>query len=284
MAIQFRNVSFLYNKRSSYVLRDINLKINSQNDFIALIGRIGSGKSTLVQLMNGLLIPSEGEIEIFNQKINSKTPYQKIIPLRQKIGLVFQLPEYQLFETTVLKDVMFSPKNFNKNDLESKKIAIQMLKLVGIDKDLFHVSPFKLSGGQKRKVAIAGVLAMNPSILILDEPTRGLDIKNKIEIMTILKQANQKDKKTVIYITHDIDLAAEYANKIIFLEKGEVLFSGYKKDFFLYQNLSKFGFYKPQIFQIMDFLKQKINLPFVPQYSFQELMKYLKTFYKKNSN
>ncbi|MDV3196333.1 MAG: ATP-binding cassette domain-containing protein [Candidatus Phytoplasma stylosanthis] len=287
MAIQFENVTFYYNGKSKIdpVLKKINLKINAKNDFIALIGKIGSGKSTLVQLMNSLLIPKEGYIEIFNRKIDKKTSTQLLTSFKKKIGLVFQFPEYQIFENTVLKDVMFGPKNFNMTNEEAKRKAIEALTQVGLEEELFDSSPFKLSEGQQRKVAIAGILAMEPSILILDEPTRGLDIDSQKQIMSILQKKNQKDNKTIIFITHDINLVSEYANKVILLEKGKIIFYGYKEDFFHNVELSKFNFIEPRTFQILKFLNKELEIPFEYKYSSLDLFKYLKEVcesYKKN--
>jgi energy-coupling factor transport system ATP-binding protein len=284
MEIQFKNVSYYYDKKNIYAVKDINLKINKNNEFIALIGQIGSGKSTLVQLMNGLLIPSEGEIEVFGQRINSKTSEKKLSSLRSKIGLVFQFPEYQLFETTVLKDVMFALKNLKINNFTSEHKAISVLKRLGIEEDLFAYSPFKLSGGQQRKVAIAGILVMEPAILVLDEPTRGLDVKSQIEIMNFFQELFQIEKKTIIFITHNIDLVAEYANRVIFLEKGKIIFDGSKEDFFMNKNFNQFENYQPQTFKLLNFLQKELNIPFVPTYSFEELLKYLKKFYKGNND
>ncbi|KXT29135.1 ABC transporter family protein [Candidatus Phytoplasma oryzae] len=277
MGIQFTNVSFSYNKKEKkYVLKNINLKINPKNEFIALLGKVGSGKSTLVQLMNNLLLPSKGYIDLFGKRINYKTSNKELFLLKRKIGLVFQFPEYQLFETTVLKDVMFAPKNFNKSNLESEKIAIESLIKVGISKEFFNISPFKLSGGQQRKVAIAGVLSMEPSILILDEPTRGLDSKSQIEIMNILKKQNKNEKKTIIFITHNIDLVAKYASKVLLLDKGEIIFYGKKDYFFMPKIMNQCNFSsEPQSFKILNFLNKKIGIKFELKYDFKQLLNYL---------
>lgn len=276
MAIQFKNVTFYYNKKEKPALNDINLNIESKDDFIAIIGKIGSGKSTLVQLMNGLLLPSKGYLDIFGEIIDKRVLPQNLISLKKKIGLVFQFPENQIFENTILKDVMFGPKNFNKTDAEAKEQAIKALKQVGITQDLFEKSPFKLSGGQQRKVAIAGVLALEPSILILDEPTRGLDVCSKKDIMNFLKKTNQKKRNTIIFITHDMDLIAEYANKIILLDKGKIIFFGPKEDFFQNHNLSQFGLSEPQTFQLLKFLNHELGIPFEYKFSYEDLLKYLK--------
>ncbi|WCA22293.1 ATP-binding cassette domain-containing protein [Candidatus Phytoplasma oryzae] len=284
MGIQFTNVNFAYNKKEKeHILKRINLKINAKKEFIALIGEIGSGKSTLVQLMNSLLLPTDGYINIFDKKINFKTPNKELFFIKKKIGLVFQFPEYQLFETTVLKDVMFGPKNFNKSNLEAIRIAISSLKKVGIEQDLFNVSPFQLSDGQKRKVAIAGILAMEPSILILDEPTRGLDSNSQIEIMNFLEKKNKKDEKTIIFITHDIDLVAKYANRVIVLEKGNIIFDNSKESFFNKKEIYKYSFFQePQSFRILKFLNQKMGIKFETKYSFEQLLEYLIEIYKNN--
>ncbi|QTX02806.1 ABC-type cobalt transport system ATP-binding protein [Candidatus Phytoplasma luffae] len=279
MGIYFRDVTFSYNKKSNPVFEKINLKIDSQNDFIALIGKIGSGKSTLVQLMNGLLTPNEGCVDVFGNKIDKKTSPRDLISFRKKIGLVFQFPENQIFENTVLKDVMFGPKNFNKNDDEAKQKAIEALEQVNFPNDLFENSPFRLSEGQQRKVAIAGILAIEPSILVLDEPTRGLDGNNQRQIMEFLQQKHKKDKKTIIFITHDINLVAEYANKILFLEEGKIAFFGSKEDFFDdEQFFSRLNFLVPRTFDILKFLNKKIGIPFEYKYSYIQLLKYLKKF------
>ncbi|KND62763.1 ATP-binding cassette domain-containing protein [Candidatus Phytoplasma phoenicium] len=274
MAIQFNQVNFCYHKKNKYVLRNINLKIVEQNQFIAVVGTIGSGKSTLVQLMNGLLTPSTGYLKVFKQNIFPNTSSKKLFLLKRQIGLVFQFPEYQLFEISVLKDVMFAPKNFGSNEVEAQKKAIKALQQVNIDSSLFHCSPFSLSGGQQRKVAIAGILAMNPKVLILDEPTRGLDIKSQIDMMDILTKQYQEEQKTIILITHDIDLVAQYAHQVLLIDKGKILFFGSKENFFQ-QNTT---FVAPQTFKIMKLLSQKMQIPFKPHYSRTSLLKYLKKF------
>ncbi|MEZ0180065.1 ATP-binding cassette domain-containing protein ['Camptotheca acuminata' phytoplasma] len=282
MGIHFKDVVFYYNKKNNPVFNKINLKINARSDFIALIGKIGSGKSTLVQLMNSLLVPNEGYIKVFDQKIDKRTSLQDITSLKKKIGLVFQFPEYQIFENTVLKDVMFGPRNFKKTKLEAEQKAIEALKQVGIESDLFESSPFRLSEGQQRKVAIAGILAMEPSILILDEPTRGLDVDGQKQIMNILKNKNENDKNTIIFITHDIDLVAEYANKVLFLDDNEIKFFGSKEDFFTSFSLEKLNFLIPQNFKILKFLNKELRIPFDYKYSYSDILKYLEEICKGN--
>ncbi|MDV3166905.1 MAG: ATP-binding cassette domain-containing protein [Vigna little leaf phytoplasma] len=280
MAIQFNNVNFRYHKNDKYVLKNINLEISSHNEFIALIGRIGAGKSTFIQLLNGLLTPTSGFIKILEQSIYPNTSSKKLLLLKQKIGLVFQFPEYQLFETNVLKDVMFGPKNLNYSKFEAEQKAIKALRQVNIKSVFFHCSPFHLSGGQQRKVAIAGILAMNPQILVLDEPTRGLDIQNKLDIMAILKKQNEIENKTIILVTHDMDLVAQYAHKVLWLDEGKVLFFGLKNDFFNQPNIKLLNLVEPQTFKIMKLLEQKLGIPFKPYYSSFDLFQYLKRFLK----
>ncbi|MGA0447761.1 MAG: ATP-binding cassette domain-containing protein [Candidatus Phytoplasma pyri] len=279
MAIQFEKVKYFYDKKKKSSLKDINLSIKAECEFIALIGKIGSGKTTLAQLMNGLLITDIGKIIIFNQLINSKTKKKNLVALKKQIGLVFQFPEYQLFEISVLKDVMFAPENFTNNYELSKQKSIQVLKKIGISEDLFDKSPFQISDGQQRKVAIAGILAMEPDILILDEPTRGLDSISKKNIMNFFQEIYKKQKKTIIMITHDIDLVAEYASRILFLEQGELVFDGNKEDFFESDGFYKFNLDYPQTFKILKHLQQTIGIPFEYKYCFKTLLEYLKKIY-----
>lgn len=278
MAIQFNHVNFGYHKKEPDILRDIHLKIVNKNEFIAVVGKIGSGKSTLVQLMNGLLTPTAGYLKVFEQNIYPQTSSKKLFFLKRQIGLVFQFPEYQLFEISVLKDVMFAPKNFGFNEKEAQKKAIKALQQVNIEPSLFYCSPFSLSGGQQRKVAIAGILAMEPKVLILDEPTRGLDIKSQIDMMNILSKQYQEENKTILLITHDIDLVAQYAHKVLWLDKGKILFFGPKEEFFQQST----DFFEPQTFKIMKMLEQKMKIPFQPHYSSVSLFNYLKKFLKSN--
>ena len=193
MAINLRDVKFVYyypkKKEPRYILKDINLNIDSKDEFIVIVGKSGAGKSTLVQLFNGLLLTNEGEVNVFGKKISNKKNIS-LKDVRKKVGLVFQFPEYQLFEETILKDVSFGPKNFGiANYLEEAKKA---LELVGIGEELYETSPFSLSGGQQRRVAIAGILASNPDVLVFDEPTVGLDPLGKKELLSLLKEINEK--------------------------------------------------------------------------------------------
>lgn len=232
MGINFQNVDFKYAKKASKKqLDNINLSIDAQNEFIFIVGHTGSGKSTLVQHMNALLFPTSGKIKIFDLNVvrKKKTPLK---PIRKHVGLVFQFPEYQVFETTVLDDIMFGPKNFGQTKEQARSQALEAAKLIGISDDLLERSPFTLSGGQMRKVAIAGILAVNPDILILDEPTVGLDPKTKDELMQLLVDIQQKTNKTIIMISHDMNIVSAFAKRILVMHQGKLVFDGHKDDLF----------------------------------------------------
>lgn len=231
MGINFSNVGFKYDVKASNTLYDINLQIDKNNEFITVLGHTGSGKSTLVQLMNALNLPSSGSIEVLGTKIDEKNkPLLK--PIRKSVGLVFQFPEYQLFEETVLKDVMFGPKNFYKGLVDEKEMAIKALKMVSLDESLYERSPFNLSGGQMRRVAIAGILASDPDILVLDEPTVGLDPRGKSELMEMLVNIQKDTSKSIIMITHDMNVVAKYAKRCIVLNNGRIVYDGPKNEMF----------------------------------------------------
>ena len=232
MIIELEHVTYIYNPGTAgerQALRDINLSIQA-GEFIALAGSTGSGKSTLVQLLNGLKLPSSGRILYDGQAAgNDKKELQK---LRCRIGLVFQYPEYQLFDETVLKDVSFGPKNKGLSEEEAKNKAKEALAMVGLTEETFDKSPFDLSGGEKRRAAIAGILAMDPEVLILDEPTAGLDPSGKEEILNLVRHYQQESRCTVIMVTHNMDEAAEYADRIIVMQNGSVLLDGVSRDVF----------------------------------------------------
>ena len=226
MQIEVKNVSYTYyvSKNEFFkALENVSFTIE-KSDFVAVVGKTGAGKSTLMQILNGLLLPSEGEVIIddFVVSKDKKRRSKKLFLLRKKVGMVFQFPEYQLFEENVLKDVMFGPKNFGFNEGEAKQVSIEALKNVGIGENYFLRSPFELSGGEKRKIAIAGILASNPDILVLDEPTAGLDPSSKIEIMNLIKKLNNEGK-TIILVTHDMDVVMNYAKKVVVLNDAKLI-------------------------------------------------------------
>jgi len=225
MPIKYVNVSFTYNAKTPFsyeALSDVSLEIKD-GSFTAIVGKTGCGKSTLIQQLNGLLIPTSGEV-IINDYIVAKSRKKrtkKIKELRKLVGIVFQFPEYQLFEETVEKDVAFGPKNFGLNNEEALKNAHEALALVGLDESLYKRSPFDLSGGERRRVAIAGILALKPNILVLDEPTAGLDPRGAREMMKLFKGLHEKGT-TVILVTHDMNIVLEYSDTVIVMEDGEV--------------------------------------------------------------
>lgn len=223
MSITFKEVEHIYSENTPFAyhaLKGVNLKITDQS-FTAIIGQTGSGKSTLIQHINALLLPTSGSINIDEYLITATDKPSKLKPLRKKAGLVFQFPEYQLFEETIEKDIIFGPMNFGVSEEEAKKIAHNVLKTVGLDESYLNKSPFDLSGGQKRRVAIAGILAMNPDILILDEPTAGLDPQGTNEMMSLFKRINESGK-TIILVTHDMNHVLQYCDEVVVINHGKV--------------------------------------------------------------
>ncbi len=233
MGIALENVSFTYQEGTplaSTALSDVSLTIED-GSYTALIGHTGSGKSTILQLLNGLLVPSQGSVRVFDTLITSTSKNKDIRQIRKQVGLVFQFAENQIFEETVLKDVAFGPQNFGVSEEDAEKIAREKLALVGIEESLFDRSPFELSGGQMRRVAIAGILAMEPAILVLDEPTAGLDPLGRKELMNLFRKLHQSGM-TIVLVTHLMDDVAEYANQVYVMEKGRLVKGGKPSDIF----------------------------------------------------
>ncbi|WP_438831709.1 energy-coupling factor transporter ATPase [Streptococcus pluranimalium] len=255
MGISLKNVSYTYQAGTPFegrALFDIDLKIE-KGSYTAFIGHTGSGKSTIMQLLNGLNIPTEGTVYVDDFEIASSAKPKDIKSVRQKVGLVFQFPESQLFDETVLKDVAFGPQNFGVSVEEAEDRARQSLKQVGISEDLFDQNPFDLSGGQMRRVAIAGILAMQPEILILDEPTAGLDPRGRKELMTLFKQLHDSGM-TIVLVTHLMDDVADYANYAYLLEKGQIVAQGSPVD----------------LFQDVAFLEEKqVGVPKITKFAYQ---------------
>ena len=236
MGIILDNVSYTYQEGTpfaSVALSDVSLTIED-GSYTSIIGHTGSGKSTILQLLNGLLVPTEGSVRVFDTLITSTSVNKQIRQIRKQVGLVFQFAENQIFEETVLKDVAFGPQNFGVSVEEAEVIAREKLALVGIDESLFERSPFELSGGQMRRVAIAGILAMEPKILVLDEPTAGLDPIGRKELMTLFKKLHQ-DGITIVLVTHLMDDVAEFADQVYVMEKGKLVKSG--KPSLVFQNV-----------------------------------------------
>ena len=236
MGIQVKNIFYTYQKKATnatQALADVSLEIKD-NDFLAIVGETGSGKSTLAQMFNALLVPDKGDVLVNDYVINFKNrKSKKLRGLRKQVGLVFQFPEYQLFEETVEKDVAFGVKNFGVKGEEAIKRAHEALKQVGLDESYFKRAPFDLSGGEKRKVAIAGILAINPDILIFDEPTAGFDPQSSKDLMNLITEFHNNGK-TIIIITHDMDLVNTYTKRVVMLERGQVTFDGTPNELFAY--------------------------------------------------
>mgnify|MGYP000796560666 CR=1 FL=1 len=257
MSLRLENVSYIYGKGTTTetaALKNINLEIEKE-EFVAIIGHTGSGKSTLIQHFNGLEKATEGNVyyndkNIYDSDFNMKE-------LRCRVGLVFQYPEHQLFEETVLKDVCFGPLNQGLSKEQAKERAIEALKLVGMREELYESSPFELSGGQKRRAAIAGVLAMEPDLLILDEPTAGLDPAGRDKILNQIKMLHERKKIGVILVSHSMEDVANYAQRIIVMNKGEVKYDDTpEKVFKNYRELERIGLAAPQITYIMHQLRE----------------------------
>ena len=267
MGINFQNVVFKYSKKASKnILNNISLDINKNDEFIMIVGETGSGKSTLVQHMNALLLPTSGEIHIYDKVIKPKSKI-KLKEIRQKVGLVFQFPEYQLFEDTVLKDISFGPKNFGKSKDEAISLAKAASKSVGISDEILAKSPFNLSGGQMRRVAIAGILASDPEILILDEPTVGLDPVGKEDLLNLLKEIQEKTHKSIVMITHDMDNVARFAKRVIVMNKAEIAFDGAPQELFNNDEiLESYNLDLPECAKYAKALKEKglINYQDIP--------------------
>ena len=228
MAITFKQVEFTYQPGTPFetkALTDINVTI-PDGSYTALIGHTGSGKSTLLQHLDALLKPTSGTVTIGDRVITPTTSNKDLKRLRQHVGIVFQFPESQLFEETVAKDIAFGPQNFGASEADALKLAAKMLTLVGLDTDLLQRSPFDLSGGQMRRVAIAGVLAMQPKVLVLDEPTAGLDPQGRLEMMDMFARLRHEQQLTIVLVTHQMDDVANYANNVIVMDHGRVVKTG----------------------------------------------------------
>ena len=258
MSIKLENVSFTYSPNTAFevhALKNMNLEIRD-GEFIGLIGHTGSGKSTLVQHFNGLMKATSGAIYYNGENIYAEGYSMK--NLSSKVGLVFQYPEHQLFEVDVLSDVCFGPKNQGLSKEEAEARAKEALQMVGLKEKYYKQSPFELSGGQKRRVAIAGVLAMEPEVLILDEPTAGLDPKGRDEILDQLKRIHEERNITIILVSHSMEDVAKYVGRIIVMNQGEAMFDGTPKEVFShYKELEAVGLAAPQVTYIMNALSAK---------------------------
>lgn len=255
MGISLENVSYTYQSGTPFERRalfDMTVTIKD-GSYTAFIGHTGSGKSTIMQLLNGLYLPTSGQVKVDDTIINSQSKNKEIKPIRKKVGLVFQFPESQLFAETVLEDIAFGPQNFGVSKEEAEQRALESLKLVGLSDELRDQNPFDLSGGQMRRVAIAGILAMQPDILVLDEPTAGLDPQGRKELMSLFKQLHLSGI-TIVLVTHLMDDVADYATAVNVMEKGRLVLSGTPKD----------------VFQKVAFLKEKqLGVPKITEFALQ---------------
>ncbi|GGA44197.1 energy-coupling factor ABC transporter ATP-binding protein [Psychrobacillus lasiicapitis] len=234
MDITLQQVSYAYAKNTPFekrALYDVDLHIPS-GSYQAIIGHTGSGKSTVLQHLNALLKPTEGSIKIGDVEVKAEKKSKQLRKVRQKVGIVFQFPEHQLFDETVLKDIMFGPMNFGVSEEEAKRRAIDLVKLLGLPDEVLEKSPFDLSGGQMRRVAIAGVLAMNPEVLVLDEPTAGLDPRGRKEIMDLFYHLHKEKGLTTVLVTHSMEDAARYADRIAIMHDGKCVLAGTPQEIF----------------------------------------------------
>ena len=234
MDIRFKQVGFAYQAGTPFEMRalhDVSFSIED-GSYVAIIGHTGSGKSTILQHLNALLKPTEGIVELGDKTIDSTTGNKDLKPLRKKVGIVFQFPEAQLFEETVEKDIAFGPKNFGVSEEEALNIAAEVIQTVGLPADVLKKSPFDLSGGQMRRVAIAGVLAMKPEVLVLDEPTAGLDPKGRLEMMEMFYKLNKEQNMTIVLVTHQMNDVSDYADHVVVIESGKVVKEGSPKEVF----------------------------------------------------
>ena len=284
MGIKIENVFYTYQKKASnstLALEDVSFAIND-NDFVALVGETGSGKSTLAQCLNALLIPDKGQIEVDDFVVSYKNrKNRKMRDLRKRVGLVFQFPEYQLFEETVEKDVAFGVKNYGvKGDAALEK-AHEALAKMGLDESYYKRPPFELSGGERRKVAIAGILAIDPDILIFDEPTVGFDPASAKELMNTIVDLH-KQGKTIIIITHDMDLVNEYAQRAFLLEKGKLVFEGTPAELFVHvQDYDRLDI--PKVIKLALALEEKgVDLDINQIHTIDDLVKGFNDWRKKH--
>ncbi len=263
MGIHFASVSYGYpgwGKETYKALRNVTLSIAGKNEFIALVGQTGSGKSTLAQHMNALLFPTEGTVEIFGSPVTArrdkKIDYNS---LRRRVGLVFQFPEYQLFEETVEKDIMFGPLNFHVEEAKAREMAKTALRQVGLPESYLARNPFNLSGGEKKRVSIAGILAMDPDVLVLDEPTSGLDPRGKHLLMSLFETIQKQTGKSILLITHDMDLVYRYTERVLVLEEGSLVFDGTPDSLFRRTDIAKWHLDYPSTVSLLRGIRDKFG-------------------------
>ncbi|WLR42010.1 energy-coupling factor ABC transporter ATP-binding protein [Bacillus carboniphilus] len=262
MDIKISNLEHYYQKKTPFEYRalyDVNLTIK-HGTYLAIIGHTGSGKSTLLQHLNGLLLPTTGTVEIGDQRLEAGKKNKQIKEIRRKVGILFQFPEHQLFEETVEKDIAFGPKNNGLSDQEAREKVYKAIEEVGISENLLSRSPFELSGGQMRRVAIAGVLAMEPEVLVLDEPTAGLDPIGRVEMMDMFYELHKRKNRTTILVTHSMEDAAKYADEIAIMHKGTIKVKGTPKQIFqMRDQIKELGLDLPESIKLVDQLENRFD-------------------------
>ncbi len=282
MSIKINHLTYIYNMGTIFekkALDDVTIEIQ-KGEFVGLIGHTGSGKSTLIQHLNGTISPTMGEIILDGENIHKDKT--KLKQVRQRIGLAFQYPEHQLFEMTVYKDVAFGPNNMKLSEEEVDKRVKEALQTVGLPETVYEKSPFELSGGQKRRVAIAGVLAMNPEVLILDEPTAGLDPKGRDEILYAIKQLHKQRGITVVLVSHSMEDVAKLVDRLIVMHRGKVAMTGTPREVFAHaEQLEEMGLAIPQISYVLRQLRKKGYCLPEDIYTVEEAVKALYAFVKK---
>ncbi|MCY7715967.1 energy-coupling factor ABC transporter ATP-binding protein [Bacillus altitudinis] len=287
MDITIKELEHRYQMKTPFerlALYDVNASI-TEGSYVAVIGHTGSGKSTLLQHLNGLLKPTKGSIALGDTVLQANKKQKELKSLRKKVGIVFQFPEHQLFEETILKDICFGPMNFGVPKEKAEAKAKEMLKLVGLPESLLSRSPFELSGGQMRRVAIAGVLAMEPEVLVLDEPTAGLDPRGRKEIMDMFYELHQKANLTTILVTHSMEDAAHYADQMIVMHKGTVKATGTPRELFANRtDMSSFGLDLPETIKFQQAVEEKLGMTFPrPLLTMDEMAEALTALYQEDT-
>ncbi|CAL8896011.1 energy-coupling factor ABC transporter ATP-binding protein [Bacillus sp. FSL W8-0645] len=287
MDITIKELEHRYQMKTPFerlALYDVNASIQ-EGSYVAVIGHTGSGKSTLLQHLNGLLKPTKGSIALGDTVLQANKKQKDLKSLRKKVGIVFQFPEHQLFEETILKDICFGPMNFGVPQEKAEAKAKEMLKLVGLPESLLSRSPFELSGGQMRRVAIAGVLAMEPEVLVLDEPTAGLDPRGRKEIMDMFYELHQKANLTTILVTHSMEDAAHYADQMIVMHKGTVKATGTPRELFANRtDMSSFGLDLPETIKFQQTVEEKLGITFPrPLLTMDEMAEALTALYQEDT-
>ena len=287
MDITIKELEHRYQMKTPFerlALYDVNASIK-EGSYVAVIGHTGSGKSTLLQHLNGLLKPTKGSIALGDTVLQANKKQKELKSLRKKVGIVFQFPEHQLFEETILKDICFGPMNFGVPKEKAEAKAKEMLQLVGLPESLLSRSPFELSGGQMRRVAIAGVLAMEPEVLVLDEPTAGLDPRGRKEIMDMFYELHQKANLTTILVTHSMEDAAHYADQMIVMHKGTVKATGTPRELFANRtDMSSFGLDLPETIKFQQAVEEKLGMTFPrPFLTMDEMAEALTALYQEDT-